>query len=130
MTNISENKVSELHKAVDELRSLEDNWDADGEAPRPTDDAIARAHAVIDWAESEDLIDIEIDVDPDAMGGVAVNMYGKQGQNAWISCPNEGNDTVLLSVQKKSEVYPWDRASKKLTMIYLFPERVPWQGCN
>jgi hypothetical protein len=83
-------------KRVAPMRALADDWDGEG-APKPSDDAIARAGHIVQWALAKS-VDVE-DVSADVLGGVAVLLSGHLAphRQAWISLMNDGGDCVVTS---------------------------------
>ena len=76
------------------LRKLKPNWNGEGAAP-PNDLALDNALQVLEMVE--DLV--ILDVDPDAVGGVAIWVERPDGRVTWISCLNSGK--ILSTLQPK-----------------------------
>ncbi|MCL2825473.1 MAG: hypothetical protein FWD57_15890 [Polyangiaceae bacterium] len=60
-----------LHRALDEMKELPDNWDDEG-ASRPADASIARAHELLRWIKEAGLHKFDVFVDPDVLEDVAI----------------------------------------------------------
>src|SRR5690349_3576591 len=76
---------------ADRLEALEDGWDADGEAPKPSDSAITKAVEIYGQVVDAGLT-VE-SVDPDAMGGVGLYLQDKA--RTWIYIRNEGTVSMV-----------------------------------
>lgn len=91
-----------MKEALGSLGSLQDDWDGEG-APKPSGEALQRAQAVMDWAESKGLL--VVDLDADVLGGVALYLRASSGadRQVWIGCMNKGGDTAVMSTSTKVE---------------------------
>jgi hypothetical protein len=81
-------------QALDSLGEFPDNWDREG-APSPSVEAITRANGMLKWATEAGLS--VTDVDADVLGGVAIWLVGDHGRRVWLSCMNNGHDSVVMS---------------------------------
>ena len=79
---------------IEELRSLQENWDTEGAAP-PDAFATEAAIQLLKLAESSGLKPSSID--PDVLGGIAINFDNPNGEHVWISLRNGGADCMLLA---------------------------------
>jgi hypothetical protein len=70
------------------LGELQRDWDGDG-APAPSPLAIRRAIEIV--AQLHQLPD---EVDPDAVGGIALWFYGNDGRSMMVGVRNDGRSAV------------------------------------
>ena len=70
------------------LERLEHGWDGDG-APAPSQAAVDRARRLV-----ESIGRLPDEVDPDALGGVALWFYESDGRKTMIGVRNEGRSVV------------------------------------
>lgn len=84
---------TEWLEKLDSLMDLSENWDDEG-AQAPSRSACDRARSVLDWARKHSLT--IADVDSDVLGGVAVWLSSPADRRAWISCMNDGRDSVVV----------------------------------
>jgi hypothetical protein len=106
---------------LEDLYHLELGWDYDS-APPPTLEALSRAEAIIRWANESGLSITE--VDPDVLGGVAI-MLGSSRCEIWISCMNDGSDTLVLSEGEAAGGIPWSEDTKDLIVTFLAGQAEP-----
>jgi hypothetical protein len=85
--------ATEWLEKLDSLMDLSENWDDEG-AQAPSRSACERARLVLDWARRQSLT--IADVDSDVLGGVAVWLSGPVDRRVWISCMNDGRDSVVV----------------------------------
>lgn len=101
-------KMVEVVREIESLQQLQPDWDGDG-APAPSPEAIQRALEVV--ARVHRLPD---DVDPDAVGGIALWFYGDDGRMVMVGVRNDGRAAVC-SYQPDSHIPAvktvWDAAS-------------------
>jgi hypothetical protein len=83
----------ELSPALESLGGLQHGWDGDG-APAPSATALARTRALLGR-----LIRRPDEIDPDAIGGVALWFYfgGADGRKVMVGIRNEDGRGVLCS---------------------------------
>lgn len=79
---------------LEHLRQLEDDWDQEG-APKPSAAALERAARAVAWAEREKVH--LLDVSADVLGGVAIWFDRGGDRQVWLSCMNDGCDTIVCS---------------------------------
>ena len=110
--------VRRVRQDVDALRMLADNWDNEG-APRPSDDALERAQAVLRWVEEARLDSFNVTVEPDVLGGVGVMVRSRNDRGVWVACMNNGRDTVVFEDGSRITATPWTAASKTAVVALL-----------
>ena len=114
----------EIRASFDEMRQLADDWDEEG-APRPSDDAIERAHEVLRWLDEDGIQAFDLCVDPDVLGGVGVLIWRDRESRAWVSCDNKGRDTVVCSDADGVRAFPWGDEGRALLSVFLRGEGGP-----
>jgi hypothetical protein len=83
--------TSDLESRLRELSELQDGWDGDG-ASAPSATAIHRARRILAETRAPD------EVDPDAVGGVAIWYRGPGNRDVACYCRN-GGDVLVVSYQ-------------------------------
>ncbi len=108
----------EIRKDLIKLQSYQDNWDCRG-ASKPSLVSIEKAKIVIDWAILNN-IDIG-EVDADVLGGVAIYLINKNNSECfvWISCRNNGEQSVILINGKETEGLSWGDIDREWLKKYL-----------
>lgn len=110
--------LQHLRTSLEEMRGLSDDWDGEG-APKPEPPAIIRAQDVLRWAEDADLQVFDVSVDTDVLGGVAVWICRPDAKSVWVSCMNNGRDTVVFSEDGRISASSWDDAARESVLEFL-----------
>lgn len=104
-------KLKTWQQQAQAIMKLADGWDADGVAPKPTQEAVDAAVKLAGIAESFGFSDIEIDAD--ALGGAVVSVFSNDllvtytrfndGKSACILSENNGNVGAIKAIAADEE---------------------------
>ncbi len=89
----------EVNRMFGFLAKMPDNWDQEN-APAPTEQALKAAKDIITR-----LYDFNVrpdDLDADVMGGIAIYISNKFGENMWINCRNSGGVGYVITSKERA----------------------------